>query len=111
MTCNCTSYNTGIGVEPNKILEVPDEILRFTDGRKTVCIDACIADVISSIWSRGLPTLNSCCGHNMSAPEIVIPENMSPLDYLIALREVDPKRFWNVSRWERVIYSTEVERG
>lgn len=104
VNCNCHSYNADAGSVPNVILEVPEEILRFTDGRQTVCIDACIAETIANLWGLGLPTLNSCCGHNKSRPEIIIPENRDPSEYLVALSEIDPGREWSVSRWERVTY-------
>lgn len=106
--CNCASYNACTGGDSDVILAVPEGIRAVTDGRKTVCIDACIADVITALWMRDLPTLNSCCGHNTNPAGIVIPELANPADYLTALREIDPDRVWIVSRWEmaRVGYST-----
>ncbi|HEJ7836565.1 TPA: hypothetical protein SMH97_004061 [Serratia marcescens] len=101
-TCDCHSYNADDGTVPNVILEVPDNIRRYTDGRERVCIDACIADAILHLWERGLPTLNSCCGHNKHEPQIIIPDvDFEPGQYFEALAEID-KRHWIVSRWERV---------
>ena len=106
--CNCHSYNQQSEGAPNITLTVPRNIRHYTDGRKKVCIDACIADVIQALWDRNLPTLNSCCGHNELPSSIVIPEAFAPERYLNALREIDPFRVWIVTRHEyaRVGYST-----
>lgn len=101
--CTCHSYNWDEGEIPNVVMTVPDHIRQHTDGRETVCIDACISDAISSLWERELPTLNSCCGHNRQEPSVIIPDGADPEQYLAALAEVDA-RAWVVSRWERVEY-------
>lgn len=101
--CNCHSYNRESGEAPNVILPVPEHIRAYTDGRETVCIDACIADTIKYLWLRGLPTLNSCCGHNDMEPSVIIPQECEPQRYLDALTQFDD-RDWVVSRWERVVY-------
>ncbi|MFJ7174548.1 DUF551 domain-containing protein [Citrobacter freundii] len=101
--CNCHSYNRQDGEVPNVILNVPENIRIYTDGRENVCVDACIADVISQLWQEDLPTLNSCCGHGREAPAIVIPQDAEPKKYLDMLSRIDA-RSWVVSRWERVEY-------
>lgn len=50
--CNCHSYNFQSGETPNAVLTVPENILAFTDGRETVCVDACIADVVKNSGQR-----------------------------------------------------------
>lgn len=33
--------------------------------RKKVCIDRCIVDEVRKLWSMGIKTNGSCCGHNV----------------------------------------------
>ena len=49
---------------------------------KPVAIDACLAPVIEHIWSKGIWTINSCCGHNgifekAPNPSIVFDTNLT----------------------------------
>lgn len=95
--CNCDSYNQGDGTgTPEVILYPKDPIL--TGGRESVCVDSCISGVISHLWDVGLPTLNSCCGHNKSEPSVVIPEGNDPQNYLSVIAEID-SRDWTVFMW------------
>ncbi len=106
--CNCKSYNNfnNKGQAPDKeaILKVPDKFLHHTNGRETVCIDACIAHVIQGLWDQGIPTLNSCCGHGKEPPSIVMTDHMDPTAMLAAISALDDRE-WVVSRWERVEYT------
>lgn len=65
MTCACISHNCPEAdqTDPEVILTVPAD-LRATIGRDTVCVDACIADLIMDMWTAGIVTRGSCCGHN-----------------------------------------------
>lgn len=108
--CDCHSYNQNNNGKPNVILTVPADILAYTDGRETVCIDACIADVIKELWARHMPTINNCCGHGKWKPQIIIPQDIEPNGYLDALSEIDADRDWVVSRWERVEYTAQEQK-
>ena len=69
MTCNCQSYNAQgafTGDEPERIL--PYGKYFPEDNRETVCVDACIADVVEGLWEAGVKTSASCCGHTGQAP-------------------------------------------
>ena len=62
--CDCQSYNRpeSTGATPEVVL---DYAMYFPDtNRPTVCVDACIAPVIERLWSEGIRTRHSCCGHN-----------------------------------------------
>lgn len=62
--CDCASYNRpdlGGGVPP-VVLTLPPHM--EYEGRKTVCVDACIAPVIKILWDAEVVTLGCCCGHN-----------------------------------------------
>jgi hypothetical protein len=99
--CNCQSYNKGGGEVPEAVLSPQDTDL--TCGRESVCVDACISDVILHLWGRGLATLGSCCGHGSRDPNVVIPEECDPNAYLSAIAEID-SRDWDVLRWELIKY-------
>lgn len=101
--CNCRSYNWEIGDVSEVVVTVPENIRACTDGRETVSIDACIVDAIQALWAKGLPTLNSCCGHNRAEVSVIIPDDAEPQVYLDVLKECDG-RDWVVSRWERIDY-------
>lgn len=55
--CDCKSYNLGGGKVENKILSSPQE------KDHGVCVDACIAEIVSKIWDEGIYTVGCCCGH------------------------------------------------
>ncbi|MAN46304.1 MAG: hypothetical protein CMF04_08915 [Hyphomonas sp.] len=59
--CNCKSYN-----RPDWGGSADQVIMRDLDG-KEVCIDKCIAPLIKELWSSGIKTLSSCCGHGGQA--------------------------------------------
>ena len=78
--CDCKSYNKDEGVTPEKILTPPPEFgFTYPDGepRKTICVDACIAAVIEHLWSEGVVTVNSCCGHNTEKPSLILQDGCS----------------------------------
>lgn len=94
--CECKSYNKDTGSVDEVILESPD--LWLSDGRETVCVDACIAGVISRLWDAGLATLNCCCGHNTENPSLVIPPYEDPDKYFKELKLIDT-RSWTIYQW------------
>lgn len=104
--CNCQSYNMGGGEVPEVVLRPQDPAL--TGGKESVCVDACIADVIQSLWGKGLATLGCCCGHGSRTPDVVIPEHSDPGAYLSAIAEID-SREWNVLRWKLVTHKAKIE--
>lgn len=100
--CNCESYNQGDGTGVPEVVLTPEDI-NLTDGKTSVCVDACISDVVLHLWKSGLPTLNSCCGHNKSEPSVVIPEECDPQEYIKAIGEID-NREWHILRWELITH-------
>lgn len=103
-TCSCRSYNAQIGDVPEVILPRPGFL---PEGERVngVPVDACISPVIEYLWSKGVSTLSSCCGHNgkLGSPSIVLggaEENYSQIRELIA--EIDPRHF-DLSQWRRVV--------
>lgn len=109
--CNCHSYNGQFGNIPEVIVTVPEQLFTMPDGRKTVCIDACIVKEVLELWTGGFPTLNSCCGHGKLPPSLIVQEGIEPARYLAALAEIDPERDWVISRWELVDYTRHQSMG
>ncbi|WP_040306046.1 hypothetical protein [Ahrensia sp. R2A130] len=62
-SCDCISYNMQEAGETGTPEVVLDPRLYLPNTTKTVCVDACIAGVIESLWKAGIETRSSCCGH------------------------------------------------
>lgn len=73
--CDCKSYNRGYGHVDGVVLPAPKGWFEYSSGgeKASVTIDACISGVIKNLWSSGLRTESSCCGHGTCAPSIVSP--------------------------------------
>ena len=72
--CDCQSYNL-----PESSGSIPEVILNhdkyFPDTqRPTICVDACIAEVIENLWKAGIRTRGSCCGHNDRPPSVILDD-------------------------------------
>lgn len=94
--CDCYSYNAGMGHSRNVIATYPWDLGK-DDGDNTICLDACIADTVQELWRRGMPTLNSCCGHNEENPSLVVNREDAERIKSI-LSQIDP-RPWKVLAW------------
>lgn len=100
--CDCHSYNAGYGNRKEVVVEAPPGY-----GKEKICLDACIAETIKELWSRGIHTSSSCCGHGRLNPSIVLCD---AADEALAeqckniLDEIDP-RPWEISYWKRVIHT------
>ena len=98
--CNCKSYNMGYGEKPNVILELPNHLATWKQNR-TVCIDACISEVIQFLWNNNIETLSCCCGHSRKNPEIVISDGYddSEIKEIIELIGEIDNRNWDIFQW------------
>ena len=72
--CSCISYN-----QPKSNQRDKDVILHNKEmtGKDSVCIDFCIVEDIKKLWDNKIPTLNSCCGHNIRPKSIVVDKHYS----------------------------------
>lgn len=107
--CDCKSYNGGFGTVPTVIVKAPE--IHKCD---TICLDACIADTIQQLWANEIVTLSSCCGHNELNPSVVVANDEDMAKVQSILQKIDPTRTWEVSQWQRVVYTpppTSEERG
>lgn len=63
---------------------------------RTVHIDRCIVPEIEDLWSRGIVTTASCCGHNMAPGNILVRDEdidrMRELGYRHWPNGTDPSR-------------------
>lgn len=104
--CTCYSYNAdwppkdAPDTAPTVVLEVPGE-------DRTVCVDACIADVVRTLMQEGFAFSGSCCGHNLNPPSLILAsDNDSGVTIALLrsrLEQLDP-RPWTILRWELRAY-------
>lgn len=94
--CDCRSYNADV---PGKALEsgamgVPEVELDprryFADATKTVCVDACLAGLITALWQAGVRTYGCCCGHNGRFPAHVIVQDGQVTLAVAVLQDMRP---------------------
>ena len=70
--CDCISYNGQTPAQEGTaevVLTAPDWI---TQERRTIPVDACIADHILALWDARIWTQSCCCGHNGKYPRSVV---------------------------------------
>ena len=77
--------------------------------RETVCIDACIAMIVQHLWSCGVVTLGSCCGHGRERPSLVLGQHEDFGIVRACIAQVIPKNRWvsdeygwDLSQWRLV---------
>lgn len=89
--CNCK--NIEVGSFNNQIL------LDHPNLNHPVWVDACIADEIRDLLSKGVKTIGSCCGHNKLIPCIAVaPESivlMEKLGYRHQFNRLVPTGPWS----------------
>lgn len=93
--CLCISSNARESwqTEPVARLTPP-----FPDTRDDVPVDACIAGAIYGLWTEGVWTLGSCCGHNKVNPSVVLAhwtDGEKAISHLAA-----DGRDWDVLAWQ-----------
>jgi hypothetical protein len=107
--CNCASYNLDATNKSQVILD-PNDFFDLDYKAKTVCVDACISEQIKALWSAGIWTIGSCCGHNgrFGNPSVVLGDNEKPIKAIEILKENDSARDWDVFQWQLVNCTDEV---
>lgn len=77
LRCHCR--NVAMGSHEMSVVVPTPEFLRGTFGCKTnkdaVSIDLCIVPEILWLWSKGVLTLGSCCGHGKQAATICVEDS------------------------------------
>lgn len=74
--CNCV--NMEIGSYDNQVELPRPPHMPTTRGVYTICVDTCLKDEILHLWSLGITTTGSCCGHNKAEPYIGVDEKDIP---------------------------------
>lgn len=96
----CDCKNVEAGEYSRQVELVPPLSLARTDGRG-ICVDACIAFEVSTLWRMGIKTTGCCCGHNRHKPYIGVTDEFIPamkaLGYVVQhnpARPGDEDSFW-----------------
>lgn len=63
----CDCVDVGMGTYDNQVvLPYPPHMSKENGFTKTFAgIDRCLEKEIKYLWSLGIPTIESCCGHNL----------------------------------------------
>jgi hypothetical protein len=102
--CDCLSYNL-----PEDGQKTPEVVLRPKDyfknpdmhfERETICVDACIADVVKDLWRVGIWTHSSCCGHGNPKVRSVVVDQGDRAAAMEFLAVHDPSI--RVAAWELI---------
>ena len=70
--------------------------------KETIYLDKCIVATIQMLWENGIRTLNSCCGHKVGFPSVVIEDFEDAEKTATLLEKYDPERKWDVFQWKLV---------
>jgi len=99
--CDCGSYNLQIGKAPEKILDIASYFPEITDRPNGVCIDSCIAEPIKALWSAGIYTTGSCCGHNIDAGSVILEnkKDIAKARSILAGSQIKVIQVWELSRY------------
>ena len=65
-----------------KILYPPKNFIKyncFEGYRDSVIVDACLADEIEDLWSKGIKTTGCCCGHGEELGSILVTNDCIPM--------------------------------
>ena len=86
--CNCKS-NIVPQEYGNQVIVLPPFSNRF------LCIDRCLLNEVSLLWSLDIVTTGCCCGHNIAEPYIGVEfeyiDQMKSLGYTVNFNSSRPK--------------------
>lgn len=89
--CGCDEVEMG-SYDAQVELVPPPHMVR-DDGRG-ICVDACLALEVSSLWRAGITTTGCCCGHNIAPAYIGVVEadipRMKAMGYEVVPNAVRP---------------------
>jgi len=93
VTCDCHSYNRQTGTTPERVVQHP------SDPDRTVCLDACIADAVTTLWANDVDTRGSCCGHGRGPASIVLASALDAAAARDVLTAEFPERRIEILAW------------
>lgn len=103
----CDCVNVEIGSFKNSVL------IKNPITRKKVYIDKCILPEIRVLWRKGIHTTGCCCGHNKTAPSIVVTNkyhnDMIELGYKNMYSPFNNNIFYSKTLHTRLWFKFEIE--
>lgn len=75
--CGCHGFGSKKTYSKQVLINVPTCLISLI-GKSKIAIDPCIEEEIKFLWSKGIATINSCCGHNKLMPSVVVLEEDEP---------------------------------
>lgn len=104
--CNCKSYNlSNTGIIPEDVLKIPEFLIGVLNRHQdTLCVDSCITKNILLLWENEIITLESCCGHGILEPVLIIGNDYraKPIKEIRALLLTVDDREWDILQWRLV---------
>jgi len=71
--CGCHGFGSKETYSKQVLINVPTCLISLI-GKAEIAIDPCIEEEIKFLWSKGIATINSCCGHDKLPPSVVVLE-------------------------------------
>jgi len=69
--CGCHGFGSKETYKKCKVIFAPDDITCRIN-KRVIAIDPCIEEEIKYLWSKGIATISSCCGHDKLPPSVVV---------------------------------------
>jgi hypothetical protein len=94
--CSCVGVEFGSYDNQVELMPPPHMLLykRTQGGADTICVDACIAEEIISLWGVGITTTGCCCGHNKAEGFIGVADDdiprMKEMGYMVHFNSCRP---------------------
>lgn len=95
--CGCVNVEIGSYENSVVIVDLPTHMLEYlAEGRgfTFIQIDKCLEKEIRGLWSMGITTTSSCCGHNKTEPYIGVIDKdipmMKALGYVVRYNNCRP---------------------
>lgn len=76
--CFCKKDNACGEYKNQVVMESPFVCYNVLGNKKSnrVCIDSCIASIITYLWYNGIETISSCCGHgNDNLAHVIVADS------------------------------------
>lgn len=70
--CDCKNIDLGT-------YEAAVDIWPPWESKKFISVDVCIIEEVIFLWSKGVVTTNSCCGHNKVQGSVCVSDDSIPI--------------------------------
>lgn len=93
-----------------KVLCPPKGLIRCNqsdDEKVKIPVDACLADEIKELWTKGIKTRGCCCGHGYELGFIEVTDDcVSKMEELGYVHYIYPKEFGGYKRFDAFVPKT-----